>query len=235
MRDARGRAALPCVPVVRAWSRPNGIRVTDYTTVFVPTEMFKEWRETLDIESVGCGAYRVRAEPPKPRSEPEPWVGQSIFEAWLSIAEPKSRELTASRKRTIDRALKEQPVELCLRALRGMVTWHSKRGGNLELSRVFGGRPNGSPLGEQIEWFASLAQEDSDGLEAFGPQARERAKRLRGDVARFLQAPSEANRGRYNDALRELHQMELEAVATANGKGVELRPLSSALDPLVEL
>jgi hypothetical protein len=209
--------------------------VTDYTTVFIPTEMFKEWRQVVDVESVGCGAYRVRDAPPKPRPEAEPWVGQSIFEAWLLIAEPKSRELTPSRKRTIDRAFKEQPVATCLRALRGMVIWQSKRGGNLELSRVFGGRPNGSPLGEQIEWFASLAQEDSDGLEAFGPQARERAKRLRGDVARSLQSPTAENRVRGNTALVELRGMGLEAVSTANGKGAEVRPLGSALDPLTEL
>lgn len=207
----------------------------DYITIFVPTEMFKEWRKALDVESVGCGAYRVRAEPPKPRPEPEPWPGQPIFEAWVSIASPKNRELTASRKRTIDKAIKEQPVEFCLRALRGMVIWQSKRGGNLELSRVFGGRPNGSPLGEQIEWFASLSQEGSDGLESFGPQARERAKRLRGDVARFLQSPTAENRIRANTALVELRGMGLEAVSTANGKGAELRSLGSALSPLTEL
>ena len=191
----------------------------------------------MDVESVGCGAYRVRPEPVLPRPERiiEPWPGQPIFEAWVSIASPKNRELTASRKRTIDRALKEQPVATCLRALRGMVIWQSKRGGNLELSRAFGGRPNGSPLGEQIEWFASLAHEDSDGLESFGPQARERAKRLRGDVARSLQSPTAENRVRGNTALVELRGMGLEAVSTANGKGAEVRPLGSALDPLTEL
>lgn len=64
------------------------------------------------------------------------------------------KPLTPSNQRLISKAMGEHPDDVLIQAIDGLVAHVNRKGGNSNLSRVFKTRPGGSPLGEQIEWFA---------------------------------------------------------------------------------
>lgn len=80
---------------------------------------------------------------------------------WLHVAEvcpPAHAELTTSRRRVLERALKEAPLDLCRRAVDGLKEYVAKTGkGKPDIARVFVTRPGGSALADQIEWWADQA------------------------------------------------------------------------------
>lgn len=82
---------------------------------------------------------------------------EALHAHFVAVIEPANRALTPSRERLYSKALAEAPLGVCSQAIDGLRAWHAIRGGELSLSRVFQTRPGGSPLGEQIEWFASRA------------------------------------------------------------------------------
>jgi len=94
----------------------------------------------------------------------------TVFDHWVKTCAPPRTNLSPSRRRIIEGALKEtdDDVALLCRAIDGMVAWHAQRGGALTLSRVFQSRPGSSPLGEIIDFFASLTA--NSGAEKNGEQ-----------------------------------------------------------------
>lgn len=82
---------------------------------------------------------------------------ETLHATWVEHARPARVQLTPSQERLLRKALSEAPLPLCQQAIIGLVAWQQRKGGDLNLSRVFQTRPGGNPLGEQIEFFASQA------------------------------------------------------------------------------
>lgn len=90
----------------------------------------------------------------KQASEDEDPV-RTVFLHWCSATDrdPEKTELTPSRRRTIERALKEATTTECCHAIDGLMKWRERKSGDTQLSAVFQTRPGGRPLREQIEWW----------------------------------------------------------------------------------
>lgn len=115
----------------------------------------------------------------------------TVFNRWLEIADPRSREFTPSRQRLIQKVLREASVEDCLFALDGLVNWQQQRGGSLELSRVFQTRPGGSPLREQLDFWIGQAGDVSAGASSVTSEQMVRINRAKEAVIRAHDMPSE--------------------------------------------
>lgn len=82
---------------------------------------------------------------------------QEVFDHWVERTKPKRTTLTPSSARVISKALKEWDVAVLKQAIDGMIVWQSQRGGDLTLGRCLATGPKSPrPLGEMIEWWASL-------------------------------------------------------------------------------
>lgn len=109
---------------------------------------------------------------------------QAVFEHWLALCDehdqhPRSREITPSRRRLIDKALKEASVDECKAALTGLFVtdWYSERG-YYDMRYVFQTKPGGKSLREQIDHFIDMAEAVGRGLAitSVDPETLNRAK-----------------------------------------------------------
>lgn len=90
---------------------------------------------------------------------------QEVVEIWthyVATFDPPRKELTPSRSRLIERALKEcaameDRVDYLKSAVTGLWVWRQQRPGDMALSSVFQTRPNGSSLGDQLQFFVDQA------------------------------------------------------------------------------
>lgn len=98
-------------------------------------------------------------EPPEEPPTEAPDGARVVWERVVTLTDPRSRELTPSRRRMIERGLGEATIEECCRAVEGRVAWiaANKPGQRFELSSVFQTRPGGSPLREQIDFYIEQA------------------------------------------------------------------------------
>lgn len=80
-----------------------------------------------------------------------------LFEHFLAVVQPRQRNLTPGRRRLLLKAVREAEMPVAMQAIDGLVDYAKKKGGEVNLSRVFATRPSGSALGDQIEWWASQA------------------------------------------------------------------------------
>lgn len=82
---------------------------------------------------------------------------EALHEHVVATLSPKHTALSPSRERMYRKGLAEMPLDVCKQAIEGLLAWQRRKGGDLNVSRVFQTRPGGSPLGEQIEFFAKQA------------------------------------------------------------------------------
>lgn len=87
---------------------------------------------------------------------------RAIWEHYVATFDPPRKELTASREKLIHRVLKEceameDRVEYLKSAITGLKVWREQRPGDTALSAVFQTRPNGSALGDQLQFFVDQA------------------------------------------------------------------------------
>lgn len=118
-----------------------------------------------------------------------------VFAVWVDLEKPKNPALTPSRKRMIEKALKEADAEECIMALLGRRAWlDANRGADakLELSSVFQSRPGGSPLREQIDFYISQAPVNQTALQPSGfPSASK--SRIDAEIATVREASDDPN------------------------------------------
>lgn len=99
----------------------------------------------------------VEQPPPTTTTKTPPTPAESVtvvFDHWVKATDRAAiTVLTPSRRRTIERALKEATAVECCHAVDGLMAWRQKKPGDTQLSAVFGTRPQGRPLREQIEFF----------------------------------------------------------------------------------
>lgn len=165
------------VSKVRRGGRVGDQRFTNVYRVAVDVLMSNVQISHKDNLHVQPGALHVQPAAPQPSLEPSlpSSSSKAIEEAALDaevdrVAEHFYREsgkkqptsrgadeagITPSQRTMLRRAVKEAGLGQCLDAVNGLVAWHKKRGGSLALGRVFTTRPGGSPLTEQVEWWAA--------------------------------------------------------------------------------
>lgn len=109
---------------------------------------------------------------------------QAVFDHYLTLCDehdrhPRSRELTPGRRRLIDRALKEASVDECKAALTGLflTPWYMERD-QWDMRYVFGTKPGGRTLREQIDRFIDTAEQAGRGfaIPSVDPEKLGRAK-----------------------------------------------------------
>jgi hypothetical protein len=122
-----------------------------------------------DVDTKGQGTViEQQATPVEQDRQREAGLVADLHQHFVSTCSPTQTGLTPSRERLYRKALAEHSIEVCQQALDGLVAYVARKGGKHDLSRVFNTRPGGSPLGEQIEWWASQAT-DTPGRSAFIP------------------------------------------------------------------
>jgi hypothetical protein len=87
---------------------------------------------------------------------------ETIWAHYVATFDPPRKELTPSRVKLIDRALKEcalmeDRVDYLKSAITGLSVWRQQRPGDTALSAVFQTRPGGSTLGDQLQFFVDQA------------------------------------------------------------------------------
>lgn len=87
---------------------------------------------------------------------------ETIWLHYVQLFNPPRKELTDSRRRLIERALKEcapmeDRVDYLKSAVTGLHVWRSQKQGDNSLSAVFQTRPGGSTLGDQLQFFVDQA------------------------------------------------------------------------------
>lgn len=132
------------------------------------------------------GDTATSPEPPvePPEEPPARDPVDRVFDVWLELEEPKNPTLTPSRRRVIEKGLKEATPEECIAALRGRRVWLDAKHGadaKLELSSVFQTGPHSrGTLREQIEFYLEQAPDQVDAPPSGFPSASsariERAK-----------------------------------------------------------
>jgi hypothetical protein len=120
------------------------------------------------VLDLGPGA---EATPAAAAPKQEDLDAERVWQHWVDHAlAPFGRragELTASRKRTIAKAVKEVGLDMCLRAIEGAVSYwtrtkpdYLKTGGSTaQISNVLATNPGSKPLADQVEWWAGHAPE----------------------------------------------------------------------------
>lgn len=142
-----------------------------------------------------------------------------LWDHFVAVCQPANPRLTASRRTVLRRALNEAPLETCRRAVEGMKAHAARRGGKLDISRVFRTRPGGDALADQIEWWASQASPDQpngDATYAALPVWVREALVLYGDYR------ERAPRSRVDLAIAWLHARSLKPVWTKDRSIPEL-------------
>lgn len=83
-----------------------------------------------------------------------------IFSHWLTVFDPPRKNLSTSRRKLIERGLKEtESADVCKTAINGLKVWRLRRPGSTDLGAIFGTRPGGSSLGDQIDFWVKKAEE----------------------------------------------------------------------------
>lgn len=88
---------------------------------------------------------------------------RAIWGHYVATFDPPRKELSASRERLIHKVLNEckamdDRVEYLCAAITGLKVWREQKPGDIALSAVFQTRPNGSALGDQLQFFVDQAQ-----------------------------------------------------------------------------
>lgn len=167
--------------------------------------------------SDGVGSKDGESEGKPSRGEPLAPKVRDLHAHFVAVTGPPNAELTPSRDRMYRKGLAEHTVETCKQAIDGLVAYAARRGGNLNLSRVFQTRPGGSPLGEQIEWWAKQAP-DAPVTSAFIPS----------DVAAVIQdAKRDVQMAASFAGNEQLKAKGQEAIATLRQHGIEVEWFST--------
>lgn len=151
-RKISGGVVHPAAPGVVHPAAPGGGAANDTQ---------REQPETLE-EGINVSVVKKSIENKKKKKEED--VGEklsdinSLFNYWVEKTKPRNKTLSPSRKRLIEKGLAERSLAECKSAVDGMIVQQRRRGGNLELSRIFQSRPGGSPLGEHMDFFIQLGK-----------------------------------------------------------------------------
>lgn len=206
------------------------------------TEETKE-EEVLSVpDDTSPAEHLPGMEPPPPPAPPAtPWdspdAQQEIWDHFVTTFHPRQTNLSPSRRRLIAKGLKEtwddqEPnggIEQCKRAITGLKSWRQEHPGDETLSAIFTTRPNGSALGDQIEFFASQVGSQPL-LDPSVPSVhRERITRRRVQVVEMLREPNAvALRERGVAALEWLRAHAKEEPVIENGEVTGWRAATTA-------
>lgn len=151
---------------------------------------------------------------------------EDVWCHFLRVADPRRKTLTTSSRRVLLKAVRDSEVAVCKQAIDGLVEYAKRRGGEVNLSRVFATRPGGSTLSDQIEWWASQAPGGRSSAFLPSDQAAEIAITKRA-VRQYAEFPgNEHARRLLEEAKRKLstlHNIEtsIEQVVTLGGEHSE--------------
>jgi len=186
-------------------------------------ELQEDVRENLGAPETLFGA------PPAKRGAPDAddEIAQRIWAVFLECFPNRYAvtRLTPSRKRSILKAVKavDGNAELCVRAVRGLKSWREANRSNstdVSPSAIFETHPkSGRTLTDQIEWWASQADELGKAEQQVSPLLRQRITDQKILVVTMLRSPSnESARERGEGAAAWLREnAHIEATAGPGG------------------